>query len=62
MSTGVYVLNNGKISEADGMEPKDALLFAPSDKSSAQLVSEQRAALKLNTQFILARFAAATRR
>ncbi|TVY01188.1 hypothetical protein [Cohnella terricola] len=58
----VYVSKNGKISLAIGEQPKDALLFAPSKKSSAELVHEDLSAWKLTNSFIQERFAKATQR
>ncbi|BBI31672.1 MULTISPECIES: hypothetical protein [Cohnella] len=58
----VYVSKNGKVSLAVGDQPKDALLFAPSKKSSAQLVKEDLSAWKLSNSIIQERFAKATKR
>lgn len=62
MSAAIYVSKNGKVSEAIGVQPKEALLFAPSSQSSAQVLKEQRAALKRNHKHIKERFALATKR
>ncbi|MED4602437.1 hypothetical protein P9314_17355 [Paenibacillus validus] len=62
MSTGVFVSKNGSVSEAIGTQPKEALLFAPSRKSSSQILREQRAAMKRNNKHIKDRFSRATRR
>ncbi|MDF2652678.1 MAG: hypothetical protein K0Q73_8483 [Paenibacillus sp.] len=58
----VYVSIDGKVSVAVGDQPKDALLFAPSKKSSAQVIREQRASWRFNNQMIKDRFEEATRR
>lgn len=58
----VYVSKNGKVSLAVGEQPKDALLFAPSKKSSTQLVNEDLSAWKLSNSIIQERFAKATQR
>jgi len=60
MST--YVSKNGRVSLAIGVQPKDALLFAPSKKSSEQVIREQRDSWKRNNELILDRFAKATER
>lgn len=62
MKQNVLASYNGKIFEATGALPKDALVFAPSQKSSAQIIAEQRASQKLNSKLIKARFEAATKR
>ncbi|MDF2814228.1 MAG: hypothetical protein K0Q81_428 [Paenibacillus sp.] len=58
----VYVSIDGKVSLAIGEQPKDALLFAPTKKSSAQVIREQRDSWKRNNQMIKDRFEEATRR
>jgi hypothetical protein len=58
----VYVSKNGKVSLAIGEQPKDALLFAPSKKSTTQLVKEDLSAWKLSNSIIQERFAQATQR
>jgi len=58
----VYVLKDGKISLATGTQPKDALLFAPSGKSSSQVIKEDRAAWKVSNSLIQQRFKEATKR
>ncbi|WP_055108295.1 hypothetical protein [Paenibacillus ihumii] len=62
MSTGVFVSKNGKVTEAVGTQPKEALLFAPSKKTSSQILREQRTAMKRNNQRIKDRFNEATKR
>ncbi|MFM9278488.1 hypothetical protein [Paenibacillus jiagnxiensis] len=62
MTTKVYVSKNGVVSEAIGSQPKDALLFAPSKKSTSQVIQEQRASRLRNSQFIKERFAEAFKR
>ncbi|GIP34315.1 hypothetical protein [Paenibacillus sp. J2TS4] len=62
MATKVYVSLNGVISEAVGTQPKEALLFAPSKKSAAQVILEQRANRRRNSQFIKERLEEAFKR
>lgn len=62
MSTGVFVSKNGNVSEVVGVQPREALLFAPSRKSSGQILREQRASMKRNNKHIKDRFAQATKR
>jgi hypothetical protein len=58
----VYVLKNGKVTIAVGAQPKDALLFASSKKTSAQLIREDKAKCKRNYDFMKERFTAAYKR
>lgn len=60
--SGVFVSTNGEVGAVMGTPSKDALLFAPSKKSTSQIVREQRAAQRRNSQLIRERFAAATKR
>ncbi|MEF2965978.1 hypothetical protein V3851_09060 [Paenibacillus sp. M1] len=62
MSTGVFVSKNGRVTKAVGNQPKEALLFAPLAKNSAQILREQRSAMKRNNKQIKDRFAQATKR
>lgn len=62
MATKVYVSLNGVVTEAVGTQPKDALLFAPSKKSAAQVIREQRANRRKNSQFIKERLDEAFKR
>lgn len=62
MATKVYVSLNGVVKEAVGIQPKDALLFAPSKKSAAQVIFEQRATRRKNSQFIKERLDEAFKR
>ncbi|CAM3398913.1 hypothetical protein [Paenibacillus lupini] len=62
MATKVYVSLNGVVTEAVGTQPKDALLFAPSKKSAAQVIVEQRANRRRNSQFIRERLEEAFKR
>ncbi|WP_138494862.1 hypothetical protein [Paenibacillus pinistramenti] len=62
MASKVYVSLNGVVSEAVGAQPKDALLFASSNKSSAQVIREQRAARQKNSQLIKERLEMAFKR
>ncbi|MNJ72172.1 hypothetical protein [Paenibacillus fonticola] len=62
MSSGVFVSKNGKVTEAVGIQPKEALLFAPSRKSSSQIWREQRTAMKRENKRIRDRFNEATKR
>ena len=62
MSTGVYVSKNGRVTEAVGAQPKEALLFAPFEKISTQILREQRSAMKRNNSHIKDRFARAHQR
>ncbi|RAV13349.1 hypothetical protein [Paenibacillus contaminans] len=62
MATKVYVSLNGVVSEAVGTQPKNALLFAPSKKSAAQVILEQRANRRKNSQFIKERLDEAFKR
>jgi len=58
----VYVSKDGKVSLAVGDQPKDALLFAPARKSSAELLNEHLAAWKTSHSIIQERFEKATLR
>ncbi|MFB9277514.1 hypothetical protein [Cohnella cellulosilytica] len=62
MATKVYVSLNGVVREAVGTQPKDALLFASSTKSAAQVIFEQRATRRKNSQFIKERLDEAFKR
>lgn len=62
MATKVYVSLNGVVTEAIGTQPKDALLFASSKKSAAQVILEQRASRRKNSQFIKERLEEAFKR
>ncbi|MEK4510685.1 hypothetical protein EJP82_07200 [Paenibacillus anaericanus] len=62
MRTGAFVSKNGVVSKAVGVQPKEALLFAPSKKNSSQILREQRIAMKHNNKQIKDRFAQATKR
>ncbi|GGG06160.1 hypothetical protein [Paenibacillus aceti] len=62
MGSGVFVSKNGRVSKAIGIQPKEALLFAPSKKNSSQILQEQRVAVKRNNKQIKDRFAQATKR
>lgn len=62
MSRGVFVSKNGVVSKAIGFQPKEALLFAPSDKSSSQILRDQRSAMKRNNKQIKDRFAQASKK
>ncbi|MCM3131003.1 MULTISPECIES: hypothetical protein [unclassified Paenibacillus] len=50
--TKVYVSINGVVSEAVGSQPKDALLFAISPKTAAQIISEQRTHRRRNSELL----------
>ncbi|MCK8488273.1 hypothetical protein M0651_13930 [Paenibacillus sp. MBLB2552] len=52
METMVYVSLNEVVTEAVGTQPKDALLFAPSKKSAAQVILEPQANRRRSSQFI----------
>jgi hypothetical protein len=58
----VYVSLDGVVKEAVGTQPKNALLFAPSKKSAAQVIREQRANRQRNSQFIKERLDEAFKR
>ncbi|MFD1178599.1 hypothetical protein ACFQ3W_20175 [Paenibacillus puldeungensis] len=62
MSSGVFVSKNGVVSKAVGSQPKEALLFAPSDKNSSQILREQRTAMKKSSKQIKDRFTQASKR
>jgi hypothetical protein len=62
MATKVYVSLNGVVTEAVGTQPKDALLFAPSKKSAAQVILEQRENRRRNSHFIKERLEEAFKR
>ncbi|MGZ7441188.1 hypothetical protein [Paenibacillus sp. TH7-28] len=62
MSRGVFVSKNGVVSKAVGFQPKEALLFAPSDKNSSQILRDQRSAMKRNNKQIKDRFAQASKK
>ncbi|TDQ36379.1 hypothetical protein [Aureibacillus halotolerans] len=62
MASKVYVSLNGVVSEAIGTQPKDALLFAPSKKSVSQVIHEQRANRRKNSQLIKERLDEAFKR
>lgn len=62
MATKVYVSLNGVVTEAVDKQPKDALLFAPFKKSAAQVILEQRANRRRNSQFIKERLEEAFKR
>ncbi|CAG7646508.1 hypothetical protein PAESOLCIP111_05178 [Paenibacillus solanacearum] len=62
MATKVYVSLNGVVTEAIGTQPKDALLFASSKKSAAEVILEQRANRRKNSQFIKERLEEAFKR
>jgi len=62
MGSGVFVSKNGRVSKAIGIQPKEALLFAPPKQNSSQILEEQRIAVKRNSKQIKDRFAQATKR
>lgn len=62
MSTGVFAAKNGRVWEAVGLQPKEALLFAPAKKGSAQLLREQRDLMKHTNRSLKDSFARATKR
>ncbi|MUG46751.1 hypothetical protein [Paenibacillus woosongensis] len=62
MATKVYVSLNGVVKEAVGPQPREALLFASSKKSAAQVILEQRAIRRRNSQLIKERLEEAFRR
>jgi hypothetical protein len=62
VGSGVFVSKNGRVSKAIGIQPKEALLFAPPKKNSSQILEEQRIAVKRNSKQIKDRFAQATKR
>ncbi|SDS40406.1 hypothetical protein SAMN05444162_1406 [Paenibacillaceae bacterium GAS479] len=62
MKDGIWVSKNGRVSEASGLQPRDALLFAPHGMTSEDLLQEQRSALQQNIKLIRTRLAEATRR
>lgn len=62
MKNGIWVSKNGRVSEASGLQPRDALLFAPYGITSVELLQEQRSASQQNIKLIRTRLAEATRR
>lgn len=63
MSKGtVYVIKNGQTQIAEsGNQPKNALLFAASGKSLAQMIIEQTEQFKENAELVRSRLAAASK-
>lgn len=62
MKHEVYVSKEGQVSVAVGDQPKDALLFAPSKKSTGQIVREHRSSWRKNIALITERLHSATDR
>ncbi|RAV12968.1 hypothetical protein [Paenibacillus contaminans] len=58
----VYVIKNGQTQIAEsGNQPKNALLFAASGKSLAQMIIEQTEQFKENAELVRSRLAAASK-
>ncbi|WP_409344760.1 hypothetical protein [Paenibacillus sp. MBLB4367] len=58
----VYVIKDGHMQVAEtGNQPKNALLFAASGKSLAQMVREHTEQLKQNSEMLRSRLAAASK-
>ncbi len=60
MKSCAWVSKNGRISEADGIQPRDALLSATGTATSEDLLLQQRISAEQNIRLIRSRLAEAT--
>lgn len=62
MSAKLFVSKRGKVSTGGGNRSKESLVFAPSNKNSAQVIREQRETTRQNSKIIKDRYQIATQR
>ncbi|WP_436663530.1 hypothetical protein ACOALA_13380 [Alicyclobacillus acidoterrestris] len=62
MNNGAFVSHGGKVTRAEGPQPKDALLFTPPKQTPDQILRSERESWVRNSKLIQSRLQEATKR